>query len=54
MGCLMVFAFTGFFIAMGVFMGTLVTSLVVFAVAMGIYTSMLMGYMFAFVMILFA
>jgi len=54
MGCLMVFAFTGFFIAMGVFMSTLLASLVVFAVTMGIYMSMLMGYMFAFVMILFA
>lgn len=54
MGCLMFFAFAGFLIAMSVFMGTLLTSLVVFAVTMGIYMSMLMGYMFAFVGYMFA
>ena len=54
MGCLMLFALPAFFIVIGVFMSTLLASLVVFAATMGIYMSMLMGYMFAFVMILFA
>ena len=50
----MLFALPAFFIVVGLFMSTLLASLVVFATTMGIYMSVLAGYMFALVMILFA
>jgi len=50
----MLFALPAFFIVVGLFMSTLLASLVVFAATMGLYMSMLGGYMFALVMLLFA
>jgi len=49
----MLFAFTGVFIAMGVFMSTLLAYLVVFAASTAVYMSVLVGYFVALVMILF-
>lgn len=49
----MLFALPAFFIVIGVFMSTLLASLVVFAATMGIYMSVFTGYFVAVVMILF-
>ena len=52
-GCLMLFAATGFFVMMGIYMGSLMTYFVGLATAMGIYMSAMAAYFTAFFIIMF-
>jgi hypothetical protein len=52
-GCLMLFAATGFFAVMGIYMGTLAAYFVALATAMGIYMSGMAAYFTAFFLIMF-
>jgi len=52
-GCFMLFPLAGFFIVMGIYMGSLMAYFVALATAMGIYMGGMIAYFTAFFLIMF-